>query len=138
MKNHPILFHKAERKCLNVEECTREFEKLVIKCNLQEPEEQMIVRSLGGLDPRYSNVVELQAYTTFDVVCVLAYKVEQQKKAKQTFKPPNQRPPIRNQPFNKGVPNQFLSHRILFLSIHKEPKHHKRLQHPQFDLTPIL
>ena len=33
---------------------------------------------------------------------MLAHKVEQQKKAKQTFKPPNQRPPIRNQPFNKG------------------------------------
>jgi len=42
---------------------------------------------LGGLDPRYSNVVELQAYTTFDEVCVLAHKIEQEKKAKHAFKP---------------------------------------------------
>jgi len=39
---------------LSVEEYTREFEKLVIKCDLQELEEQTIVRYLGDLDPRYS------------------------------------------------------------------------------------
>jgi len=88
--------HNLNQGNLSVEEYTREFEKLVIKYDLQEPEEQTIVRYLGGLDPRYSNVVELQAYTTFDEVCVLPHKVEQQKKPKQTFKPPNQRPPIRN------------------------------------------
>jgi len=60
---------------LNVKEYTREFEKLVIKCDFQEPEEQTIVRYLGGLDPMYANLIELQAYTTFDEVCVLAYKV---------------------------------------------------------------
>jgi len=46
-------------------------------CDLQEPEEQTIVRYLGGLDPMYANVVDLQAYTTFDEVCMLAHKVEQ-------------------------------------------------------------
>ena len=65
---------------MNVEEYTSEFEKL-IKCDLQEPEEQTIVRYLGGLDTRYANVVDLKAYTTFDEVCVLTHKVEQQKKA---------------------------------------------------------
>ena len=68
---------------LSVEEYTREFEKRVIKCDLHEPEEQTIVRYLGGLDPRYANVVDFQAYTSFDEVCVLVHKVEQQKKAKQ-------------------------------------------------------
>ena len=53
----------------------------MIKCDLHEPEKQTIVRYLGGLDPRYANVIELQAYTLFDEVCVLAHKVEQQKKA---------------------------------------------------------
>jgi len=72
---------------LNVEKFTREFEMLVIKCDLQEPEKQTIVRYLGGLDPRYTNMVELQAYTTFDEVCVLAHKVEQQRKAKQPHEP---------------------------------------------------
>jgi len=35
------------------------------------------VRYLGGLDPKYAHVVELQAFTTFDDICVLAHKVEQ-------------------------------------------------------------
>ena len=66
--------HNLTQGNLNVEEYTREFEKLVIKCDLQEPEEQIIVRYLGGLDSRYANVVDLQAYTTFNEVCVLAHK----------------------------------------------------------------
>ena len=74
----------------------------MIKCDLPEPKEQTILTYLGGLGPRYSNVVELQAYTTFDEVCVLAHKVEQQKKARQAFKPSNQKPPNWKQPFNKG------------------------------------
>ena len=40
------------------------------------------MRYLGGLDPRYAHVVELQQYTTFDEVYVLAHKVGQQKKSK--------------------------------------------------------
>jgi len=80
---------------MNVEEYTCEFEKLMIKCDIQEPEEQTIVRYLGGLDPRYSNVVELQAYASFDDFCVLADKVEQQQTS-------NTKSFIRNQPFNKG------------------------------------
>jgi len=62
---------------MGVEEYTREFEKLMFKCDLQESEHQTIVRYLGGLDPRYSNVVELQQYTSFDEVCVLAHKIKQ-------------------------------------------------------------
>jgi len=68
--------HNLNQGNLSVEEYTREFEKLVIKCDLHEPEEQTIVRYLGGLDPRYANVVELQAYTSFDEVCMLAHKVQ--------------------------------------------------------------
>jgi len=44
---------------MNVDECTREFEKLSVKCDTQEPEEQTIIRYVGGLEPEYSNVVEL-------------------------------------------------------------------------------
>ena len=49
--------HNLTQGNLSVEEYTRECEKLVIKCDLQEPEEQ--TRYLGGLDPRYANVVDL-------------------------------------------------------------------------------
>ena len=94
--------HNLTQGNMSVEEYTREFEKLLIKCDIQEPEEQTIVRYLGGLDPRYSNVVELQSYSSFDDVCVLAHEVEQEKKAKQPFKPQNTRPLTQNQPFNKG------------------------------------
>ena len=57
---------------------------------------------MGGLDPRYANVVELQAYTCFDEVCVLAHKVEQQRKNKPLPKHENPKPPTHEQTFNKG------------------------------------
>ena len=68
--------HNLTQGNMSVEEYAREFEKLLIKCDIQEPEEQTIVRYLGGLDPRYSNVVELQSYASFDDVCMLAHKME--------------------------------------------------------------
>jgi len=61
-----------------------------------------MVRYLGGLEPKYANVVELQQYATFDEGCVLAHMVEQQMKPRPLKKPPSQ-----DQPFNKGAP--FLS-----------------------------
>jgi len=98
--------HNLTQGNVSVEENTCGFEKLLIKCDIQEPKEQTIVRYLGGLDPRYSNVVELQSYASFDDVCMLAHKVKQQKKAKQPFKSQNTRPLNRNQPFNKGSSNR--------------------------------
>jgi len=71
-------FHNLTQGNMSVEEYTREFEKLLIKCDLREAEKQTIVWYLGGLDPRYAHMVELQQYATFDEVCVLAHKVEQQ------------------------------------------------------------
>jgi len=67
---------------LSVEEYTREFEKILIKCDIQEIEDQTIVRYLSGLDPRYAHVVALQQYSSFDDVCALAHSMEQQKKSK--------------------------------------------------------
>ena len=51
--------HNLTQDHMSVDEYTREFEKLLIKCDIQEPEEQTIVRYLGGLEPKYANVVEL-------------------------------------------------------------------------------
>jgi len=45
---------------MSVEEYTREFERLLIKCDLQELKDQSIVRYLSGRHPGYSHVVELQ------------------------------------------------------------------------------
>ena len=62
------------------------------------------MRYLGGLDPKYAHVVELQSYTTFDEVCVLAYKVETQMKSR-IFKRDFTKPLNKGQPFNKGSPS---------------------------------
>ena len=90
---------------MSVDEYTREFEKLLIKCDIEEPEEQTIVWYLRGLEPKYSNIVELQQYTTFDKVCILAHKVQQQKK-KQPVRREFPKPQNCNSPFNKGSSNQ--------------------------------
>jgi len=39
-------------------------------------QEQTIFKGLGGRDPRNVDMVDLQAYTTFYEVCMLAHKVE--------------------------------------------------------------
>ena len=100
-----MLFRHLNQGKMNVEEYTREFEKIMIKCDIHEPEEHTIVRYLGGLEPRIANVIELQAYTTFDEVCVLAHKVEQQRKSRMnvhdSFKPYSSAP-NHEQTLNKG------------------------------------
>ena len=105
-----------------MEEYIREFEKLVIKCNLQEPEERTIIRYLGGLDPRYANVVDLQAFTTFDEVCMLAHKVKQQKKLRQPLNLKTQSPLPGTNPLTRGVLIPFTNPQIHRLPVHKEPK----------------
>ena len=100
-----MLFHHLQQGKMNVEEYTREFEKLMIKCDIHEPQEQTIVRYLRGLDPRIANIVDLQAYTSFDEVWILAHKVEQQRKSRtyvRDFSKPYSSTPSRGQPSNKG------------------------------------
>jgi len=50
-------FHNLTQR--SIDEYTRELEKLQIKCDIQEPEEQTIVRCLGGLYLKYSDIVKL-------------------------------------------------------------------------------
>ena len=125
---------------LSVEQYTREFEKLVIKCDIQEPEEQTIVRYLGGLDPRHANIVDLQAYTSFDEVCVLAYKVQQQKKNKQPLRYEISKPSPHEQTVNKG--SSFSSPkptaRIPPIPPKKKTKHHSKAYPHNQALNPFL
>ncbi|VFQ98959.1 unnamed protein product [Cuscuta campestris] len=60
----------------SVEDYTREFEELLLRCDLQENEEQTFVRYLFGLNLQIANTVELQGYTTFEELTKLALKVE--------------------------------------------------------------
>ena len=49
MQDNYSQLHNLTQGNLNVEEYTDEFEKLLIKCDIQEPEEQTIVKYLGSL-----------------------------------------------------------------------------------------
>jgi len=111
---------------LSVEEYTREFEKLVIKCDLDEPEEQTIIRSLGGLDPRCANIVDLQAYNSFDQVCVLAHKVEQLKKKKRPPRQENPKLSPHDQTVNKGSSSSTPKPTKSISSFHKKAKLHSK------------
>jgi len=65
-----------------VEEYTRDFEQLLLKYDLREDDAQTMVRYLSGFDESIAHVIELHPYTSLDDLSSLAYKVEQQKKAK--------------------------------------------------------
>jgi len=84
--------HNIKQEGRSVEEYTRDFERLLMTCDLWETEDQTIVRYLRGLNESIRNIVELQAFSTLDEVSILAYKVESQRKAKlkrETPKPPH-------------------------------------------------
>ena len=139
--------HNLTHGNMSVDEYTRGFKKFLIKCDIQEREDQSIVWYLGGLEPTYSNVVELQQYTTFDEVCVLAHKIEWQRK-KQTVKRDFLKPPVHNSPFTRGAgtihketqtptPRTHKKPRPLTRPIHKEPKHFRSPLFPPIVLIQI-
>ncbi|KAI4325748.1 hypothetical protein MLD38_031121 [Melastoma candidum] len=85
----------------SVTEYTREFERLLLQCDVQEVQEQAIVRYLQGLKPQIADAVELQHYWTFNDVRALAHEVEQQQSRRSST-----RPFVKAPPFNKGCSSQ--------------------------------
>jgi hypothetical protein len=73
-----LKFHNFRQNELSVEEYTAKFDHSMMRCDIVEPEEQMVARYLGGLRYEISNVVQLQPYWTYNDVCKLALKVEKQ------------------------------------------------------------
>ncbi|KAL1190113.1 hypothetical protein V5N11_015534 [Cardamine amara subsp. amara] len=65
----------------SLEECTREFDLLQLRCDIQEPQERTIVRFVHGLNEEIASKVELQHFWTLDDAKKLAIKVEKQVKA---------------------------------------------------------
>ena len=57
-----LKIHDFKQKDLSVEEYTVEFDNLMLKGELVEPEEQTIARYLGGLNYEIAKVVQLQPY----------------------------------------------------------------------------
>nr|GEX33759.1 RNA-directed DNA polymerase [Tanacetum cinerariifolium] len=90
-------FSKLDSYLFNEHECGRgnnEYDKLRMRCDLVEEEEQVVARFLGVLKPEIADIVSLQPYWTYTDVFRLALKVEKQIKAKNKgstsrFTPPN-------------------------------------------------
>jgi len=71
-----IQLQNLRQKSMSVEEYTRDFEKLMMKCDIQEKEEQTIARYLGRLNTDIAHLVQLQQYWSLDEVTRLAIRVE--------------------------------------------------------------
>ena len=61
---------------LSVDECSTEFENLIINGDLQESEEQIIAHYLVGLRFDIARVIFMQPYNTLEDMIKLALKVE--------------------------------------------------------------
>ncbi|VFQ73672.1 unnamed protein product [Cuscuta campestris] len=70
----------------SVEEYNREFEELLMRCDLQENDSQTFVRYLFGLNTQITDTVELQTFENLEELTKLALKVEAQlKKGKSSL-----------------------------------------------------
>jgi len=113
---------------VNIEEYTRE---------KQRAEDQTIVGYLGGLDPKYVNVIELQQYFTFNEIRVLDLRME-----------PKQNPDLQNMNsldlclrtnhLTRGLQIHLLSPQPQFPQLHKEPLPHKRTYLHKINPTLVL
>ncbi|XP_061364670.1 uncharacterized protein LOC133308096 [Gastrolobium bilobum] len=77
-----IEYHNFRQRDLTVEQYTTEFDRLRMRCDMVEEDEQVIARYLGGLRDEISDVVYLQQYWSYEDVCKLSLKVEGQCKRK--------------------------------------------------------
>ena len=76
LQDNFLKLHHLKQGSKSVEEYTREFEQLLLKCSLEEDESQTLIRYLCGLNDEIAHVVELHPYTSLDELSVLAHKVE--------------------------------------------------------------
>ncbi|GKA44029.1 reverse transcriptase domain-containing protein, partial [Tanacetum coccineum] len=91
-------YHNLSQQNMTVEEVINEFDKLRMRCDVVEEEEQVIARFLGVLKPEIADIVSLQPYWTYTDVCRLALKVEKHIKAKSKGSTSRFTPPTRIAP----------------------------------------
>ncbi|GKA44713.1 reverse transcriptase domain-containing protein [Tanacetum coccineum] len=75
-------YHNMSQQNMTMEEVINDFDKLRMRCDVVEEEEQVVAWFLGVLKPEIVDIVSLQPYWTYTDVCRLALKVEKQIKAK--------------------------------------------------------
>ncbi|KAL4577181.1 hypothetical protein LXL04_013285 [Taraxacum kok-saghyz] len=73
-------YHNLSQRTSSVDDFIAEFDRLRMRCGVEEEEEQTIARFLGALRTDISDVVYLQQYWSYADVCRLAVKVEKQLK----------------------------------------------------------
>ncbi|GJW81970.1 putative CCCH-type zinc finger family protein [Tanacetum coccineum] len=78
-----LQLHDFAQRDLSVADYTEEFDHLMLKCGIAEPEEQTIARYLRGLQKEIYDVVILQPFISYNDVYKLATKVEKQVKEKE-------------------------------------------------------
>ena len=71
-------FQTLQQRAYYVEDYMKEFEMLMMRCNLQEAQEQTIARFISGLHKEIADLVELQPYATLNYMITLAMKIERQ------------------------------------------------------------
>ena len=92
LQDNYLKLHRLKQGPKSVEEYTREFEQLLLKCDLREDDPQTLVRYLSGLNEYIAHVVELHTYSSLDELSSLANKVEQQRKIKGKYLTPKPNP----------------------------------------------
>ena len=78
-----LYLHDFTQRDKTVADYTEEFDHLMLKCGIVEPEEQTIARYLRGLRREIHDMVTLQPFITYHDVFKLATKVEKQLKEKE-------------------------------------------------------
>nr|GEW76399.1 reverse transcriptase [Tanacetum cinerariifolium] len=83
--------HSLRQRAGTAEDYSREFEYLLMKCDMPEDDPHTLVRYLGGLESRVAHVVELHPYETLAELTLLAHKLDSQQRTKgqQEFTRPN-------------------------------------------------
>jgi len=94
LQDNYLELHHLKQGTKSVEEYTREFKQVLLKCDLKEDDSQTLIRYLSGLDDQIAHVIELHHYSSLDNLSSLAYKVEQQRKSegKSSLSKPIPRP----------------------------------------------
>ena len=86
-------FYNFKQGALSIEDYTREFEYLMLRCDVVEPKEQTIARYLAGMKDEICNDVRLQPFWTFTDLRKLPINVEKQRETKKyTYKPNSFKP----------------------------------------------
>ena len=94
LQDNFLKLHHLKQCSKSVEEYIRDFEQLLLKCDLKKDESETLIRQLSRLDEQIANVMELCPYTSLDELSILPHKVELQKKlkGKGVSPKPNPRP----------------------------------------------